>query len=178
MLNTPIRQAAIRVNAIDVAATLFGRWHETQRGRLMPPEQLHELIAALSDEERSELEAQLNELPDAEIVATIIALPAKLRSIRPLHAEDRRFVSEYRCWLIDAAEATQLGEYADAAHHVRLARDKIHWLVYKRSRGLASEATDYRWRSIDTAMRNELIAFISELDKVVTILDRAARRAS
>jgi len=174
MLNTLIRQTAIRVNAIDVAATLFGHWHASRRAKLMPPEELHELLAALSDDERAELETQLAELPDAEVVGQIIALPAKLRSIRPLHSEDRYYVAQYRCWLIDAADAVQIGEYAEAAQYVRQARARIHWLVYDRKR----DTNDQRWRSLTVETRDELIAFISELDKVVTVLERAARRAS
>jgi hypothetical protein len=169
MLDSHTRDTAVRINALDVTAQAFALWHATRRGQLPPIHMVTEMLDALSDGERKELDTRISQLPDATHLASIIDTFSQLGSIRPLHAEDRRYIAEYRCWLIEAVDHLRLGEYPEALAKIDRAREQLYWLMFKRKRA----TNDYRWRSIDQSVINQLLAFIGQLDEILIAIRRA-----
>ena len=165
MLDPKVRSHALRIHYLNTAQRAFAEWIHTQQDNLLnsfSEVSWHEVMKALSPDERAELHRLLANAVEPSDYARIETLIELLGSFRQLPSEDRGHLAVARGHLVDALIALRKGDSSSAWLAATLGREKLDWIIHGRKRG-----SDMRFRRIDETMMHQLGASLKAYDAIV-----------
>lgn len=161
-----------RIGVNNATQEVITAWLNERHAALrFDPHEWSEIHRDLSPEHREASRRAYRDAYDAARRATteIMGISARMRSWRLAGAEDRRFLAEVRCLVVDADHELRLGNLSESHRLLHEASKRLTWVVDGRQRNSPRHV-----RRPNVELADEMHTTVAELNALSDLLGAAA----